>query len=173
MKASFNRLIPFLCLILRLSIPKTRLHSIPSSYLGRLASRNLTFHFRLEYSAWSSLLTVPFHNPSAWTTHKTVFIVKDACLLVCYLAVGVVLFYTLTLRGEVFTESLPNNGCTRHNNIRCAVFMAVAIQIVVCGSLHHPFSWSNVSDHDDWGSIFLRNWSIHLPRYTMWQLRRP
>jgi hypothetical protein len=42
---------PFLALIRRLPIPKTGLHSIPSSYRVRLASRSSTLHFRLDYSA--------------------------------------------------------------------------------------------------------------------------
>jgi hypothetical protein len=47
MKSSLYRLIPFLAFILRLLIPKTRLRSIPllpSSFTGRLASRNLSLH---------------------------------------------------------------------------------------------------------------------------------
>jgi hypothetical protein len=49
-------LIPFVAFVLRLPIPKTRLHSIPplpSSYPGRLASRSST---RLDYC---SLLLCP------------------------------------------------------------------------------------------------------------------
>jgi hypothetical protein len=39
----------FLATILQLTIPKTRLNSIPSSYLGRLASRISTLHSILDY----------------------------------------------------------------------------------------------------------------------------
>jgi hypothetical protein len=69
MKYSLHRRIPFIVLILRLPNPETRLPSIPSSYPGRLKSRNSTLHSRLFYSR-SRLLTVPFYNPSARTTQK-------------------------------------------------------------------------------------------------------
>jgi hypothetical protein len=70
---------PFLALILRLSIPKTRLHSVPpppSSHPGRLASRISTLHFWLLFSTLysttsSPLLIVSFYNTSARTTQKT------------------------------------------------------------------------------------------------------
>jgi hypothetical protein len=42
MKPSLHRLNSFLSFILELPIPKTRLNSIPSSYPGKLASRNST-----------------------------------------------------------------------------------------------------------------------------------
>jgi hypothetical protein len=57
-ESSCHSLIPFLALVLRLPTPKTRLNSIPllpSSYPGRLASRNST---RLNY--WSVLLRTVF-----------------------------------------------------------------------------------------------------------------
>jgi hypothetical protein len=72
MKSSFHRRIPFLALILRLPIPKTRLHSIPllsGSYPGRLASRSSTLHFRLHYCTifgrvfWRCPFITPRHGP--------------------------------------------------------------------------------------------------------------
>jgi hypothetical protein len=60
---------PFLALILRLPIPKTRLQSIPllpSSYPGRLASRNSTLHFPtrlLFYRLGPVFWLCPFINP--------------------------------------------------------------------------------------------------------------
>jgi hypothetical protein len=50
LKSTVHRLISFLAIILHLPIPKTQLYSVPllpTSYPGRLASRNSTFHFRL------------------------------------------------------------------------------------------------------------------------------
>jgi hypothetical protein len=62
-----------LTLILRLPIPETRLHSIPSSCPGRLASRSSALHFWLGsvFTTSSRLLTMSFYNPSTWTTRKT------------------------------------------------------------------------------------------------------
>jgi hypothetical protein len=53
MKSSIHCLIPFIALILRLPIPKTRLSLIPllpSSHPGRLVSRSSTIHFRWLFS---------------------------------------------------------------------------------------------------------------------------
>jgi hypothetical protein len=64
MKSSLHSLIHFLLFLLQLPIPKTRLNSIPlipSSYLGRLASRNSTLHFLFS--------TVLY----CWTLHYTYF----------------------------------------------------------------------------------------------------
>jgi hypothetical protein len=51
---------PFLAIILQLIIPKTRLNStslLPSSYPGRLASRNSTLHFLLLYCSMSKSMS--------------------------------------------------------------------------------------------------------------------
>jgi hypothetical protein len=65
MKSSLHILIPFLPLFYKLPTLETRLNSIlllPSSYPGRLASRN---------STESNDLLFPFYNPSARTMQKT------------------------------------------------------------------------------------------------------
>jgi hypothetical protein len=41
----------------------------------------------------TSLKGCPFHNPSARTPQKTAFIVEEACLLVRYLAMDVLLLH--------------------------------------------------------------------------------
>jgi hypothetical protein len=69
MKASFHSPFLFLVLILRLSILKTWLNSIPllrSSCPGWLASRNSTLHFQLDYCTTSTFLCpfiTPWHGP--------------------------------------------------------------------------------------------------------------
>jgi hypothetical protein len=58
----FSQRNSLLAIILQLPIPKTPLSSIPllpSSYPGRLASRNSTLHFRLLFSARLPLLFNP------------------------------------------------------------------------------------------------------------------
>jgi hypothetical protein len=53
MQSSFHLLVALLGLILRPSVPKTRLSSIPlllRSYPCRLAVRSSTLHFRLDYT---------------------------------------------------------------------------------------------------------------------------
>jgi hypothetical protein len=66
MKSSCHSLINFLPLFC-----SCQFNSMPSSYPGRLASRNSTLHFRLLFYTWSRLLNVSLHNPSARTTQKT------------------------------------------------------------------------------------------------------
>jgi hypothetical protein len=63
MESSSQSLVPILAIILQLPIPKTRLNSIPSSYLGRLASRNSTLHFptRLLFSTAENFLITTLH----------------------------------------------------------------------------------------------------------------
>jgi hypothetical protein len=108
MKSSLHRLIPFLVLILRLPIPKTRLNSIPqlpSSYHGRLASRHSTLHFS-DYStsvlSIRSRLVCPFITPRMEHTEKTASTVKGVCLLVRYLAMDVLLLHAYASRECVY-----------------------------------------------------------------------
>jgi hypothetical protein len=77
-----------LSLSLRLPIPKIRLQSIPlrpSSYPGRMASRNSILHFRLDYSTTvlftlSCLLPVSFHNTSTRNTQKAQPLLLRRCV---------------------------------------------------------------------------------------------
>jgi hypothetical protein len=127
MESSFRNLIPFVALILRLSIPKTRLHSIPplpSSYPARLASRNSTLISRFNYSLFSATIITLYC--------RTFLIMKlqgsrRKQSMYCWGGV-----FTSSLpsnrrrivarfgsRGNVFKESLPSNGYihTRHNKL--------------------------------------------------------
>jgi hypothetical protein len=108
----------FLAIVLKLPVPKTRLSSIPllqSSYTGRLASRNLTLHSltTVLYLVCFSLLC-PFYNPSAWTPTENNLYVDEVCLPRHCLVVDILCCMRM-LRRNVFTESLPSNGYTRHN----------------------------------------------------------
>jgi hypothetical protein len=57
----FSQPNPFLTLILQMSVAKSRLNSIPSSYHGRLASWNSTVHFRLLFFT-PTILSLRFNN---------------------------------------------------------------------------------------------------------------
>jgi hypothetical protein len=103
MKSSVHSLIPFLALIL--PILKTRLHSIPllpSSYLYRLASRGSTLHLRLLLLLYSVAFSVSSYISSAQTTENTASIVKEVCLLVRCLAMGVLLLLAYSSRECVY-----------------------------------------------------------------------
>jgi hypothetical protein len=99
MKSSLPHLIPFLPLFCQLPIPKTRLNSIPmlpSSYSGRLASRNSTNSNDLLcpfYNApvrttqrtqplycWEGMLTAPLHNNGSYSIVACVFFAVGMCL---------------------------------------------------------------------------------------------
>jgi hypothetical protein len=71
----------------------------------------LTLHFILLYAAEHFFINT-FHGPRK----NIASIVKEACLLIRCLAMDV-LFLPVGSRGNVFTESLPSNGHTRHNII--------------------------------------------------------
>jgi hypothetical protein len=89
----------FLAHILWLSIPRTRLHSVPSSYPGRLASRSSTLHFRLDYCTVLCCRTL-LYNHFARTPEKTPsFIVNKLCLLIPCLAVDVLLLSEFAFAG--------------------------------------------------------------------------
>jgi hypothetical protein len=61
-------------------------------------------------------------------TENTASVVKQACLLMRYLALDVLL-----LRGYVFNESLPSDGYTRHNiEFFCKVYINVVINYLIC-----------------------------------------
>jgi hypothetical protein len=103
--------------MLRLPIPKTRLHSVrlvPSSRQTGVLNLDPSFP-TTDYSAPatshttpSSLLTVTFYNTSARTTQKTAFIFEEACLLVHYLAMNVLL-HAYTSRGCLPSRCLAMN----------------------------------------------------------------
>jgi hypothetical protein len=94
MESSCHNLIPFLGLILQLTIPKTQLNSIPSPYRGRLASRSSILHFRLGYSAHITQcdLLCSFINPLPFS------IIKEACLQFCCLPIDAQLLNAFVAR---------------------------------------------------------------------------
>jgi hypothetical protein len=109
----------FLAIILQLQIPKTRLRSLPSSYPGRLASRNSTelFYSRLPllYSA-VCCLTLPY-NHFARTMQKTQpYCLGDVSTDPLHSNRRPILARVGT-PGNAFNESLPSNGYARHNII--------------------------------------------------------
>jgi hypothetical protein len=85
MESSFRSLTPFFAIILQLPIPKTRLHSIPllpSSYPGRLESRNSTLHSTRLHSmlllpASELFLITTLHGPRR---KHSLYIVGNVCL---------------------------------------------------------------------------------------------
>jgi hypothetical protein len=85
LKSSLYRLIPFLPFLL------SHLR-LPSPELDQILDKN-------------SILLLP---------EKTVFIVKESCLLIRCLAMDV-LWFCFCFRGNIFTESLPINGYSHHN----------------------------------------------------------
>jgi hypothetical protein len=87
----------------------TRVH-ILSSQIWDFPFRRL---LRFTRSRWRySKSPVSFYNSSEPTTQKTASIVKEVCLVFRYLAI---FCCTRTLRRNMFTESLPSNGYTRHS----------------------------------------------------------
>jgi hypothetical protein len=112
----------FLAIILQLPISKTRLNSIPSSYPGRLASRNSTFHFRLDYC--SILL-----NTALWrlcTDHaENTASIKEACWLVRCLALDVLFLRSYACAGMC----LPS---------RC---LTMCLYITVFYVFHNRINW--------------------------------
>jgi hypothetical protein len=125
MKSSFHSLITLLAIFLQLPIPKTELNSIPllpSSYPGRLASRNSTpfcaasTRFRtLLYNhfatttqktqplyCWEGMFTVPLHSNGSYSVVACVFIAAGMCLPSHCLAMNVCSDFTiLAFRGYV------------------------------------------------------------------------
>jgi hypothetical protein len=96
-----------LAIIQQLPIPKTRLNLIlllPGSYLGRLASRNSTLHFRTDYYSLVSSFNCTDHTENS---------------LYCWRGMFTVLLPTnrrpIVTLGNVFTESLPSNGSICHS----------------------------------------------------------
>jgi hypothetical protein len=110
LESSLHQLISFLALILRLQIPKTRLiqficsqaHILPGWYLE--ARPLISDSTALSATLCSvASFTMSFCNPSARTTQKThPFIFKEACLLVRYLSVDVLLLHTYVSRECVY-----------------------------------------------------------------------
>jgi hypothetical protein len=96
MKSSLHHLIPFLALILRFRIPKSRLNSIPSSYPGRPAFWNPTLHTTRLFCFYYFYFIHPFFWLYPYTTARhgphtkhSFSIVKEACLLGCCIAMGI------------------------------------------------------------------------------------
>jgi hypothetical protein len=82
----------FPAIILQLTIPKTRLHSIPllpNSFAGRLTSRNFSLHFTASATLRGSVFCVLL-QPLRKDHRITASILKEACLLVRYLAIDVI-----------------------------------------------------------------------------------
>jgi hypothetical protein len=98
MKSCLHRIIPFFAIILKLPIPKTRLNSIPllpSSYPGRLVSRDSTQFFSAELFfitslhgprrkqplyCWEGVLTAPLHSNGSNSIIACVFVAAGMCL---------------------------------------------------------------------------------------------
>jgi hypothetical protein len=93
----------FLAIILQLPIPKTRLDSIPlRPYTGRLASRNST-----QFLSTKLFFIITLRRLSR---KHSLFIAGTACLQRCSITTEVTrLLLAYSLRGNMFTESLPNN----------------------------------------------------------------
>jgi hypothetical protein len=95
----------FLAIMLQLSIPKTRLNSIPllpSSYPGRLASRNSTRLFSSEHSFLTTFKgsrrkhCVSIVGKTRLQRRCIATKLLDCCLRIC-------------CHGNVFTQSMPSN----------------------------------------------------------------
>jgi hypothetical protein len=113
MKSSFHSLVPFLPLFWN-----CQLNSIPSSSPGRLASRTRLCS-RLDYS---SILPNTFKWLCTDQAQNTASVVKEACLLIHCLAMGVILLRALAPAGRC----LPN---------RClAICIHVTVLIIVFSS---------------------------------------
>jgi hypothetical protein len=99
----FSQSNSLLAIILQLPIPKILFKSIPllTSQQAGIPKLDSSLLIAVLYSLFH-LLTVSFYNPSARTTQKTAFIVKDACLLVQYLAVNLLLLHAYTLQECVY-----------------------------------------------------------------------
>jgi hypothetical protein len=117
MKSSFHSLNSSLTIILQLLIPKTRLSSIPvipSSYPGRLASRNstvlLNWTLLYDYLAWTTqktqslycwegVFTAPLHSNGSYSIVACVFISAGMCLPSRCLAMNVYSDFTVPVSG--------------------------------------------------------------------------
>jgi hypothetical protein len=124
----FSKPNSFLAIILQLTIPNTRLNSIPllpSSYPGRLASRNSTLHFTL--CCWTLI-----YNHFARSTLKTQPILLRGCFLIRCLAIDILWLSALALLGMC----LPS---------RC---LAVGIHVAIPSSRIYPCLPSSLSLSD-------------------------
>jgi hypothetical protein len=112
--SSLHSLINFFRVLPQLPTPKSRLNSIPllpSSYPGRLASRNSTQF----YTAPASFATLSFMTTLHGSRRKHVHsIVEKACLHLRCLEIDVLLL-RVGSGGNVFTKSLPSSGSIHHN----------------------------------------------------------
>jgi hypothetical protein len=115
MQSSFHSLLPFLLLFC-----SCRLNSIsllPSSYSGRLASRNLTRlrhinwtpiynHFALTtqktqpFYCWEVVFTAPLHRNGSNSIVACVFVVAGMCLPIRCVAMNVCFDFTITAFGR-------------------------------------------------------------------------
>jgi hypothetical protein len=80
----------------------------PSSYPGRLASQNSAL-LSAALCCWTFVW-----SHFTRTAQKTDSAVEEVCLLMSWLAVDIQLLL-VCFRENVFTESLPSNGYTRHD----------------------------------------------------------
>jgi hypothetical protein len=132
----------FVNVILQLSIPKTRLTSIPSSYPGRLASLNPTRDFWLDYCTVLCRRTL-LYNHFAWTPRKTPSsILKKACLLTRCLAINVVLLSEFACAGMWLQSRCLATGLSQ-----CCLKRQFCPQ--------------------DGGTVFFRNFNSHLFVHTV------
>jgi hypothetical protein len=141
----------FLAIILQLPIPKMQLSSIPllpSSYPGRLASRNSTLNSQLLCLVASSD-SVSFYNYSTPTTQKTASIVKRRVLLACYLPMD-----GLLLAGVHFAGMCLSSRC-----------LAMGMCVTICSLLTSPSALLQLAHlHMKFSVYFLSPWT-HLFRY--------
>jgi hypothetical protein len=121
MQSSFHSLTPFLPLFCQLADSKdsTQFSSCAPRFIpwqaGVSKLDSALYAARLSFSTWSRLLTVSFYDPSARTTQKTASLLLRRLVYwsVAYQLTS--LCCTHTVRGTVFTESLPSNGYTSQN----------------------------------------------------------
>jgi hypothetical protein len=110
----------FLATILQLPIPKTRLNStplLPSSYPGRLASRNSTNSSKLNCSLyllctnhtenslyyWEGVFTAPLHTNGSYSIVVCVLVAVGTCLPSCCLEMNVFSDFTIPAFGRYVT----------------------------------------------------------------------
>jgi hypothetical protein len=141
----FSQPNPFRTLILQLLLSKSRLNSIPTSYLGRLASRSPTLHFRLLF--YTILLYASNNFLCPLITHR-------------HAAHG--------QHGGVFTGPLPSNGypivacaCVGGMCIlsRCPVMgIQVRVYNTYTKRFHTNFYYylSTVTPNLKWNDMFLK-----------------
>jgi hypothetical protein len=121
--------LPLFCSCLPNSIPL-----LPSSYPGRLASRNSTI---LDYCSILSRPAEHFYNHSARTPWKTPSsTVKNACLLAPYLAIDVLLLSACVAR-----VCLPTRCIAMGIHVTILLFLKMIKQVRKCMPKHSETFW--------------------------------